>query len=85
MANFIFNSARRLFSSAQIDWTAAATPAWSNYKIKAALVNKTGGNIQSYAPPADTSNDSVVYNAGTAGGGGSQCPTAGNRYYQRRQ
>lgn len=72
MANFIYNSARRLFSTAKIDWTGTSSSQWANYKIKAALVNKTGGNIQSYSPPADTSNDSVVYAAGTSGGGGAR-------------
>lgn len=72
MANFIYNSARRLFSSAKIDWTGTSSSLWANYKIKAAMVNKTGGSIQSYSPPADTSNDSVVYTSGLVGGGGAR-------------
>ncbi len=72
MSNFIFNSARRLFGSAKIDWTGTSTSAFPNYKIKAALVNKTGGTIQSYTPPSDPNNDAVIYNPGAAGAGGSR-------------
>lgn len=68
MANFIFNSARRLFSEAKINWIGANTAALGDYTIKAAMVNKTGGSgIMNYSPPADTSNDSVQFVEGTTG------------------
>lgn len=67
MANFIFNSARKLFSTAKIDWTGSTTTEWSNYKIKAALVNKTGGTgMSTYSPPSDPSTDAVAYVQGTS-------------------
>lgn len=66
MANFLFNSARRLFAEGKIDWTSngprPAGSEFTDYKIMAALVNKTGGTgIQNYTPPADVNNDTVIY------------------------
>jgi hypothetical protein len=69
MANFIYNSGRRLFAEGKIDWlTNAGRPAGSaftDYKIMAALVNKTGGSILSYSPPTPDS-DTAVYTITTS-------------------
>lgn len=71
MSNFIFNSARKLFAAGLIDWNyvtgvstnrgyTGANLAFADYKIKAALVNTTGGNIATYSSTGfDTS--AVVY------------------------
>ena len=71
MSNFIFNSARQLFATGQIDWTHAPGVArtgfsapFDDYYIRAAMVNTTGGNIASYASTGyDTS--TVVYSSGS--------------------
>lgn len=66
MANFIYNSARRLFAEGKIDWLTntgrPAGSAFTDYKIMVALVNKSGGSgIQNYTPPADPNSDTAVY------------------------
>jgi len=76
MANYIYNSARRLFSEASINWPGTTNATWGGgYKIYAALVNTTGSTGIGIYPTSYQSITTDQFVAGTDGGS----PTSGVR------